>query len=190
LADPLQTPPVALAPPSDSLEAPRNQAHTNKAQLLMQQFQHPRQAGRDSNILIVDDYAHMRSIIKSVLRRMGYKNIQEAVDGEKALAHIRSTRVDLVISDLNMPEMNGIELLNAVRNDPNSALVPFLIITGEAHKNTVLAVAKAKVSAYLLKPFSSDDLKAKIEKILLPNSLPETVMGYDANEVIWPVPRA
>lgn len=168
LAAPLPASP-ATAPPQDSAETHKGhlaQIYTDKAHILRQYIHTARQPGLDANILIVDDYSNMRRIMKSVLRHMGYTNIHEAVNGEKALVIIKSIKVDLVISDVNMPKMTGIELLNAVRNDPRSARLPFIIITGEADKSTVLVAAKDKVSAYLLKPFSPDSLKAKIEKVL------------------------
>ncbi len=126
----------------------------------------PRQPGQGPSILIVDDYANMRSLTKSILRRLGYDRIHEAADGQKALALIRGSQVDLVISDVNMPNMSGLELLEAVRQDPRTSAIPFIIITGEADKNTILEAARAKVSGYLLKPFSPDALKARIEMIM------------------------
>jgi CheY-like chemotaxis protein len=167
LAAPL-TPPTAprLQETSEPHSVNLAQVYTDKAHVLQQHLHQTHQPGLDACILIVDDYSNMRSITKSVLLRMGYSDILEARDGEKALNIIRSSKIDLVISDVNMPKMSGLELLNAVRNQESIAGVPFIIITGEADKNTVLAAAKAKVSAYLLKPFSPDGLKAKIEKVL------------------------
>jgi len=119
-----------------------------------------------TNILVVDDYSNMRRITKSTLRRMGYTNILEADNGEVALRLAMSKKIDLIISDVNMPKMNGIELLQAVRSEPRIADLPFIVITGEADKEIILAAAKAKVSEYILKPYSPDILEAKINKVM------------------------
>lgn len=120
----------------------------------------------DIKILLVDDYSNMRRITKSALRRMGYVRISEAENGEKALSMALTHKYDLIISDVNMPQMDGLEFLKAVRSHPEIGDTPFILITGEANKETVLGAAVAGVSAFILKPFSPENLKGKMEKVI------------------------
>jgi len=119
----------------------------------------------DMKILIVDDFATMRRIIKNILRQLGYKNIEEADDGATALPLLKSQHFDLVISDWNMPEMSGLELLKSVRGDDQLKDMPFLMVTAEAQKENVIEAVKAKVSNYIIKPFTAETLAEKINKI-------------------------
>ncbi|MBI4799985.1 MAG: response regulator [Desulfarculus sp.] len=123
-------------------------------------------------ILVVDDYSNMRRLTKSALRRMGYNNLFEASHGQEALQVLAGQRIGLVISDVNMPIMNGVELLRAVRADPRQADLPFILITGEADHETVGAAAQARVTDYVLKPYSPDSLRIKITKALRPANIP------------------
>lgn len=120
----------------------------------------------DIKILVVDDFATMRRIIKNILRQLGYKNIEEADDGDAGLKLLQSQSFDLVISDWNMPRMSGLELLKAVRSDNRLGDMPFLMVTAEAQKENVIEAAKAKVSNYITKPFTAETLAEKINKIL------------------------
>jgi len=119
----------------------------------------------DMKILIVDDFATMRRIIKNILRQLGYKNIEEADDGATALPVLKNQHFDLIISDWNMPEMSGLELLKAVRSDDQLKDMPFLMVTAEAQKENVIEAVKAKVSNYIIKPFTAETLAEKINKI-------------------------
>jgi DNA-binding response OmpR family regulator len=120
----------------------------------------------DLGVLVVDDYSNMRRLTKSILRNMGFTALHEAGNGQAALQILASQKIGLVISDVNMPIMNGMELLVAVRANPGHANLPFILITGETDRETVLTAAQAKVTDYILKPYSPDNLKAKIGKAL------------------------
>ena len=123
--------------------------------------------GFDKNmkILVVDDFATMRKVIKNLLRQVGYENIAEAEDGVTALEVLKSHKIDFIISDWNMPNMNGLEFLKAVRADGELSSLPFLMVTAEALKDNVVLAIKAGVSNYIVKPFTADVLNEKIEKI-------------------------
>ncbi len=123
--------------------------------------------GLDTSIrvLVVDDFATMRRIIKNLLKQLGFEKIDEAEDGMKALQKLKAEGFDLVISDWNMPNMTGIELLQAVRNDPSLKALPFLMVTAEADKENVLLAIKMGVSNYIVKPFTADVLQEKLTKI-------------------------
>lgn len=116
-------------------------------------------------ILVVDDFATMRRIIKNILRELGYENILEADSGLSALEILKKENINFIISDWNMPQMSGIELLKAVRNSENWRDIPFLMVTAEGQKENVLEAAKNKVSNYIVKPFTAEVLKEKINKI-------------------------
>jgi len=116
-------------------------------------------------ILVVDDFASMRKIIKGLLKQIGFQNIEEADDGSTALEKLKIGEFDLVICDWNMPKVPGIEVLKAVRNDPRLKDLPFLMVTAEAKKDNVMEAVKAGVNQYIVKPFTAETLKKKIEKI-------------------------
>lgn len=116
-------------------------------------------------ILVVDDFATMRRIIKNILRELGYENIFEADSGLSALEILKRENINFIISDWNMPQMSGIELLKAVRNSEVWHDMPFLMVTAEGQKENVLEAAKNKVSNYIVKPFTAEVLKEKINKI-------------------------
>jgi two-component system chemotaxis response regulator CheY len=116
-------------------------------------------------ILIVDDFSTMRKIIRNILTQLGFKNILEADDGTTALEILKKEKVDLIISDWNMPKMSGLELLKAVRSDENLKDVPFVMVTAEAQKENILEAIKYKVNQYIVKPFTPETLKEKLEKI-------------------------
>jgi two-component system chemotaxis response regulator CheY len=116
-------------------------------------------------VLVVDDFSTMRRIIKNTLRQLGFENVVEADDGESAVRKLESERIDFIISDWNMPKMSGLELLKWVRSHEEFKDLPFLMVTAEAQKENVLEAVKAKVSNYIVKPFTADTLGEKIEKI-------------------------
>jgi two-component system, chemotaxis family, chemotaxis protein CheY len=120
---------------------------------------------RDMKILVVDDLEAMRLSMCDILAHLGFTNVIAAQDGQQALALVREDRVDFLITDLDMPAMDGIELLRAIRSDDALKHIPVLFLTGEAEKNSVVEAAQAGVNDYLLKPFSLDVLDRKIQKI-------------------------
>jgi len=117
-------------------------------------------------ILVVDDFATMRKVIRNLLKQVGYENIVEAEDGVIALRILKSQKIDLVVSDWNMPNMTGMELLKAVRSDEELKSTLFLMVTAEALQDNVIAAVKAGVSNYIVKPFTAEILNDKITKIL------------------------
>lgn len=119
----------------------------------------------DMKVLIVDDFATMRRIVKNILTQIGFKNFIEADDGSTAWEILQKERVDLILADWNMPKMTGIELLKKVRADERFKDLPFLMVTAEAQKENIVEAVKARVSNYIVKPFTPETLSEKIEKI-------------------------
>jgi two-component system chemotaxis response regulator CheY len=117
-------------------------------------------------ILIVDDFATMRKVVRNLLKQVGYEDIVEAEDGVMALKTLKSQKIDVVVSDWNMPNMSGLELLKAVRADAELAKTPFLMVTAEALQDNVVAAVKAGVNNYIVKPFTAEVLNEKIKKIM------------------------
>jgi two-component system chemotaxis response regulator CheY len=117
-------------------------------------------------ILIVDDFATMRKVIRNLLKQVGYENIAEAENGQIAMRMLQAQKVDFIISDWNMPIMSGLELLKAVRMDENLKKTPFLMVTAEALKENVVEAVKAGVNNYIVKPFTAEILEEKIKKII------------------------
>jgi len=117
-------------------------------------------------ILVVDDFSTMRRIIRNILKEIGYTNIDEADDGSTALEKLRGGGFDFVITDWNMPNMPGIELLKAIRQDDALKHTPVLMVTAEAAKENVVIAVQAGVSNYIVKPFTAVALKEKIDLIL------------------------
>ncbi len=116
-------------------------------------------------VLVVDDFATMRRIIKNILLQLGFKNIIEADDGTTAWEILNKEKVDLIISDWNMPKMPGIELLKKVRADERLKDTPFLMVTAEAQKENIVEAVKYRVSQYIVKPFTPETLQEKLKKI-------------------------
>jgi two-component system chemotaxis response regulator CheY len=116
-------------------------------------------------VLIVDDFATMRRIMKNILKQIGFTNIIEADDGTTALEELKKTSVDLIISDWNMPKMSGLELLKTVRKTDGLKDLPFLMVTAEAQKQNVIDAVQAGVSNYVVKPFTADAISDKLKKI-------------------------
>ena len=123
---------------------------------------------KNMKILIVDDFSTMRRIIKNLMRDLGYANTHEADDGSTALPILKSGSFDFLITDWNMPKMQGIDLLKAVRADPLLASLPVLLVTAEARREQIVAAAEAGVNGYIVKPFTAEMLKKKIDKIFEP----------------------
>ncbi|MBV6416131.1 MAG: Chemotaxis protein CheY [Steroidobacteraceae bacterium] len=122
--------------------------------------------------LVVDDYSTMRRIIKNLLHDLGYPNVAEADDGASALPMLQKGSYDFVITDWNMPGMAGLDLLLAIRADENLKDLPVLMVTAEAKRDQIVAAAEAGVSGYVIKPFSAETLKKKLDKILEPCAAP------------------
>ncbi len=119
----------------------------------------------DIKILVVDDMSTMRRIIRTILNQLGYTNIEEAENGKQALAKLKNEKFDFVITDWNMPEMDGLTLVKTIRSDPELKHLPVLMVTAEAKKENVLEALKAGVNNYIVKPFTPEILKEKMEKI-------------------------
>ncbi|WP_152207513.1 chemotaxis response regulator CheY [Marinobacter changyiensis] len=120
---------------------------------------------KNMKILIVDDFSTMRRIIKNLLRDLGFTNTDEADDGNTALPMLKSGKYDFLVTDWNMPNMSGIDLLKEVRADENLKTLPVLMVTAEAKRDQIVAAAQAGVNGYVVKPFTAAVLKEKIEKI-------------------------
>jgi two-component system chemotaxis response regulator CheY len=116
-------------------------------------------------ILIIDDFATMRKILKNILKQIGFKNISEADDGKSALKILKKENFDLILSDWNMPEISGLELLNRVKSDNELKNIPFVMVTAEAQKDNILDAVKAGVNSYIVKPFTPETVGEKLNKI-------------------------
>ncbi len=117
------------------------------------------------SILVVDDFATMRRIVKNILKQLGYENILEADDGASALEVLKREKIQFIISDWNMPQMSGIELLKTVRATEAWKDLPFLMVTAEGQKEDVIEAVKNRVNNYIIKPFTPETLMEKINKI-------------------------
>lgn len=122
-------------------------------------------ADPNMKVLVVDDFATMRRIVKNILVQLGFKNIIEADDGTTAVDVLKSDKVDLIISDWNMPKMTGLDLLKHVRADADIGDTPFIMVTAEAQQDNIILAVKAKVSQYIVKPFTAETLGEKINKV-------------------------
>jgi two-component system chemotaxis response regulator CheY len=120
---------------------------------------------KDLKFLVVDDFSTMRRIVRNLLKDLGFTNVEEAEDGIVALQKLRAGGFDFVVSDLNMPNMTGIELLKAVRADPALKHLPLLMVTAEAKKENIIEAAHAGASGYIVKPFTAATLDEKLNKI-------------------------
>ncbi|HZH57244.1 MAG TPA: chemotaxis response regulator CheY [Burkholderiaceae bacterium] len=116
-------------------------------------------------ILIVDDFPTMRRIIKNLLKDLGFENVDEAEDGAMGLEKLRNGNFDFVVSDWNMPNMDGLEMLKSIRADPNLSKLPVLMVTAEAKKENIIAAAQAGANGYVVKPFTAATLEEKLNKI-------------------------
>lgn len=119
----------------------------------------------DMRVLVVDDFSTMRRIVKNILRQLGFTNVVEADDGTTAWDVLNKDKIDFIVSDWNMPKMTGIELLRKVRASEEFADIPFLMVTAEAQQENIIEAVQAKVSNYIVKPFTPETMKQKIDKI-------------------------
>lgn len=120
----------------------------------------------DLRFLIVDDFSTMRRIVRNLLKEIGFANADEAEDGQAAMARLRASPFDFVVSDINMPVMNGFELLNNIRAEASLKHLPVLMVTAEARKEDIVTAAQAGASGYIVKPFTKATLEEKVLKIL------------------------
>ena len=116
-------------------------------------------------ILVVDDFSTMRRIVRNLLKELGFTNVEEAEDGAVALGKLREGNFEFVVSDWNMPNMDGLTLLQNVRGDARLKTLPFLMITAEAKKENIIAAAQSGASGYIVKPFTAATLSEKLAKI-------------------------
>ncbi|MBI4642369.1 MAG: response regulator [Deltaproteobacteria bacterium] len=116
-------------------------------------------------VLVADDFATMRKIVRNILKQIGFDDIVEAEDGQAALQILRSENIGLVVTDWNMPNMSGLELLQKIRTDPKTANLPVLMVTAEGLKENVVAAVKAGVNNYVVKPFTAEVLQEKLEQV-------------------------
>jgi two-component system, chemotaxis family, chemotaxis protein CheY len=121
---------------------------------------------QDMKFLIVDDFSTMRRIIRNLLKEAGFQNADEAEDGAVALQKLKVGNFDFVVSDINMPNMNGFELLQAIRADAGLKHLPVLMVTAEARKEDIMLAAQSGASGYIVKPFTKATLEEKVLKIL------------------------
>ena len=115
--------------------------------------------------LVVDDFSTMRRIVRNLLKELGYTNVEEAEDGAVALQKLNSAPFDFVVTDWNMPNMDGLTLLQTIRQTPHLRHLPVLMVTAEAKKENIIAAAQAGASGYIVKPFTAATMSEKLEKI-------------------------
>lgn len=120
---------------------------------------------KNMRILVVDDFSTMRRIVKNLLGELGFKNIAEADDGKTALPILEKGEIDFLVTDWNMPGMPGIDLLKAVRANPELSSLPVLMVTAEAKREQIMEAAQAGVNGYVVKPFTAETLKEKVDGV-------------------------
>ena len=120
----------------------------------------------DMKILIVDDFATMRRIVRNLLKELGYANAEEAEDGAVALNMLKAAKFDFVVSDINMPNMNGFDLLASIKQDDALKHLPVLMVTPQAHKEDIVRAAQDGAAGYIVKPFTKATLEEKVQKIM------------------------
>lgn len=120
---------------------------------------------KNMRVLVVDDFSTMRRIVKNILRQLGFNNIVEADDGSTAWEVLNKDKIDFIVSDWNMPELPGIDLLRKVRASEEFKDIPFLMVTAEGLQENIIEAVQAKVSNYIVKPFTAETLGQKIDKI-------------------------
>ena len=120
----------------------------------------------DLKFLIVDDFSTMRRIVRGLLKEIGYNNAEEAEDGAVALNMLKNAKFDFVVSDINMPNMNGFELLASVKKDDSLKHIPVLMVTAEARKEDIVRAAQDGAAGYIVKPFTKATLEEKVQKIM------------------------
>ena len=122
-------------------------------------------ADKNMRFLVVDDFNTMRRIVRNLLKELGFNNVEEAEDGVDALSKLKAGGFDFVISDWNMPNMDGLQLLQTIRADAAMSSLPVLMVTAEAKKENIIAAAQAGASGYVVKPFTAATLEEKLGKI-------------------------
>ncbi|WP_145521005.1 chemotaxis response regulator CheY [Yersinia mollaretii] len=122
-------------------------------------------ADKNMRFLVIDDFATMRRIVRNLLQDLGFKNVDEAEDGQDALTKLRASDFDFVISDWNMPNLDGLQLLTEIRKDEKLNKIPVLMVTAEAKKENIIAAAQAGANGYVVKPFTAATLEEKLNKI-------------------------
>ncbi|MBA4178689.1 MAG: chemotaxis protein CheY [Leptothrix sp. (in: Bacteria)] len=120
----------------------------------------------DLKFLVVDDFSTMRRIVRGLLKEMGCNNVDEAEDGVVALAMLKAQKFDFVVSDINMPNMNGFDLLKAIKAEDGLRHIPVLMVTAEARKEDIVLAAQSGAAGYIVKPFTKATLEEKVQKIL------------------------
>ena len=120
----------------------------------------------DLKFLIVDDFSTMRRIVRGLLKEIGYANADEAEDGQVALNMLKVNKYDFVVSDINMPNMNGFDLLNGIKADESLKHLPVLMVTAEARKEDIVRAAQEGAAGYIVKPFTKGTLEDKVGKIM------------------------
>jgi two-component system chemotaxis response regulator CheY len=123
-------------------------------------------ASTDLKFLVVDDFSTMRRIVRGLLKEMGCNNVEEAEDGAVALQMLKSGRFDFVVSDINMPNMTGFDLLKAIKADESLRHLPVLMVTAEARKEDIVLAAQSGAAGYIVKPFTKATLEEKVAKIM------------------------
>jgi len=122
-------------------------------------------ANPNTKFLVVDDFSTMRRIVRNLLKELGYTNVDEAEDGVMAISKLKQGGFEFVVSDWNMPNMDGLTMLQAIRADPSLATLPVLMVTAEAKKENIIAAAQAGANGYIVKPFTAATLDEKLSKI-------------------------
>nr|WP_163503358.1 chemotaxis response regulator CheY [Halomonas socia] len=122
-------------------------------------------ADKNMSILVVDDFPTMRRIVRSLLKELGFTNVEEAEDGQEGLSKLRSGSFEFVVSDWNMPNLDGLEMLKQIRADAALKDLPVLMVTAEAKKENIIAAAQAGANGYVVKPFTAATLEEKLNKI-------------------------
>lgn len=122
-------------------------------------------ADKNMSMLVVDDFPTMRRIVRSLLKELGFNNVEEAEDGQDALNKLRSGKFEFVVSDWNMPNLDGLDMLKQIRADESLKHLPVLMVTAEAKKENIIAAAQAGASGYIVKPFTAATLNEKLTKI-------------------------
>ena len=120
----------------------------------------------DLKFLVVDDFSTMRRIVRGLLKEMGCNNVDEAEDGVVALSMLKAQKFDFVVSDINMPNMNGFDLLKAIKAEEGLRHIPVLMVTAEARKEDIVMAAQSGAAGYIVKPFTKATLEEKVQKIL------------------------
>ena len=120
----------------------------------------------DMKFLVVDDFSTMRRIVRGLLKEIGYNNVEEAEDGAVAMNMLKNSKFDFIVSDINMPNMNGFDLLTAVKKDDALKHIPVLMVTAEARKEDIVRAAQEGAAGYIVKPFTKATLEEKVQKIM------------------------